>query len=337
VRVARSIKPTSATVPPVDPSVRLRPGGPSPRIHPPLQVNSAVRTAEAQFQLRHHTANAAPEGETLRPIWPALPRSWPAGLRMPQQPVVVDYLKNFRDLDWARWPRNGASCSHFMVSNRYTIAGRPIKWVWINLYVNEANLSPSDCLALLSAAAFAQSHKLGRQPTLRSDPRFRDQSSIARGYPQRFLDESFDLAQTRRSPPAICISAGSKGNLSASFFSTGWNPPSRAVRHRAIDLSDSVYQQPRGIPDKMTMAFTADELCARNQPAQISPPAGLKAPRRLRTILACCASFYRLGVRLLTLTWSNTNEWGDSSGDITNPSVKHPAADRLPAKTSSAR
>src|SRR6266508_3159457 len=33
--------------------------------------------------------------------------------------------------------------------------------------------------------------------------------------------------------------------------------------------------------------------------------------------------FYRLGARYMTLTWSNTNEWADSSGDINNPKVQH--------------
>jgi membrane dipeptidase len=33
--------------------------------------------------------------------------------------------------------------------------------------------------------------------------------------------------------------------------------------------------------------------------------------------------FYRLGVRYMTLSWSNTNEWADSSGDIDNPKIEH--------------
>jgi membrane dipeptidase len=33
--------------------------------------------------------------------------------------------------------------------------------------------------------------------------------------------------------------------------------------------------------------------------------------------------YYRLGVRYMTLSWSNTNEFADSSGDIDNPNIEH--------------
>ncbi len=33
--------------------------------------------------------------------------------------------------------------------------------------------------------------------------------------------------------------------------------------------------------------------------------------------------YYRLGVRYMTLTWSNTNDIGDSSGDITDKNIQH--------------
>jgi membrane dipeptidase len=33
--------------------------------------------------------------------------------------------------------------------------------------------------------------------------------------------------------------------------------------------------------------------------------------------------YYRLGVRYMTLSWSNTNEWADSSGDIDDPKIQH--------------
>jgi membrane dipeptidase len=33
--------------------------------------------------------------------------------------------------------------------------------------------------------------------------------------------------------------------------------------------------------------------------------------------------YYRLGVRYMTLSWSNTNEWADSSGDVNDPKIQH--------------
>ncbi len=33
--------------------------------------------------------------------------------------------------------------------------------------------------------------------------------------------------------------------------------------------------------------------------------------------------YYRLGVRYMTLTWSNTNDIGDSSGDISDTKIQH--------------
>src|SRR5260370_9517724 len=33
--------------------------------------------------------------------------------------------------------------------------------------------------------------------------------------------------------------------------------------------------------------------------------------------------YFRLGVRYMTLSWSNTNEWADSSGDIKDVKIQH--------------
>src|SRR4029077_17160838 len=33
--------------------------------------------------------------------------------------------------------------------------------------------------------------------------------------------------------------------------------------------------------------------------------------------------YYRLGVRYMTVTWSNTNEFADSSGDVDDPKIEH--------------
>jgi membrane dipeptidase len=50
---------------------------------------------------------------------------------------------------------------------------------------------------------------------------------------------------------------------------------------------------------------------------------GIEGGHSIENDLALLRDYYRLGVRYMTLTWSNTNDWADSSGDITSPNVKH--------------
>jgi membrane dipeptidase len=50
---------------------------------------------------------------------------------------------------------------------------------------------------------------------------------------------------------------------------------------------------------------------------------GIEGGHAIENDLRLLRDYYRLGVRYMTLTWSNTNEWADSSGDIQDPNVKH--------------
>jgi hypothetical protein len=91
--------------------------------HAPLQVNSAVRTAEQQLKLRHSNRNAAPEaGDTasshLAGITVDLAKR---NLTKVQHKWVEDYLKNFRDLGLVEAAEERRqACFHVMVSDRYT-------------------------------------------------------------------------------------------------------------------------------------------------------------------------------------------------------------------------
>jgi membrane dipeptidase len=143
--------------------------------------------------------------------------------------------------------------------------------------------------------------------------------------PQRFLDENFDLGQnTPVSDGHIDLDKIKQGNLGAEFFSVWVEPEFKGhYSKRAMDLIDSVYQQAGRHPDKMVMAFSADDIVRAHYQRKFAALMGIEGGHAIENDIRLLRDFYRVGVRYMTLTWSNTNEWADSSGDIQDPNVKH--------------
>ena len=50
---------------------------------------------------------------------------------------------------------------------------------------------------------------------------------------------------------------------------------------------------------------------------------GIEGGHSIEDSLALLRQYYALGVRYMTLTWSNSNGWADSSGDVNDTSVPH--------------
>jgi membrane dipeptidase len=50
---------------------------------------------------------------------------------------------------------------------------------------------------------------------------------------------------------------------------------------------------------------------------------GIEGGHSIENDIHLLRDFYRLGVRYMTLSWSNTNEWADSSGDINDSKIEH--------------
>jgi membrane dipeptidase len=142
--------------------------------------------------------------------------------------------------------------------------------------------------------------------------------------PQRFLDENFDIAGDAGARGHIDLKKIRAGNLAAEFFSIWVEPKFKGqYARRALDLIDSVYLQAARHPDQMTMAFTADDIVRAHQQKKFAALMGIEGGHAIENDIHLLRDFYRLGVRYMTLTWSNTNEWADSSGDIDNSKVEH--------------
>ncbi len=144
--------------------------------------------------------------------------------------------------------------------------------------------------------------------------------------PQRFLDEGYDIGSTDPADQGhISLDKARAGNLGAEFFSI-WVDPRISQNHFAqhtLDLIDSVYQQAARHPDRMMMAFDVDDIERAHKEHKLAALMGIEGGHSIENDIHLLRDFYRLGVRYMTLSWSNTNEWADSSGDITDPKVQH--------------
>jgi len=142
--------------------------------------------------------------------------------------------------------------------------------------------------------------------------------------PGRFVDENFDLAQDAGSG-YMDFSKIKAGNLGAEFFSIWVEPKAFKGNEakRALDMIDAVHEQARRHPDKMMMAYSTHDIAVAHREHKLAALLGVEGGHAIEGDIRILRDYYRLGVRYMTLTWSNTNDIGDSSGDISDPKVQH--------------
>jgi membrane dipeptidase len=142
--------------------------------------------------------------------------------------------------------------------------------------------------------------------------------------PGRFVDENFDLSQDAGTG-YLDFNKIKAGNLGAEFFSIWVNPwtfKGQEIK-RALDMIDSVYEQARLHPDRMMMAFGTQDILAAHRQHKLAALLGVEGGHAIQSDMRVLRDYYRLGVRYMTLTWSNTNELGDSSGDLEDKKIQH--------------
>ena len=117
-----------------------------------------------------------------------------------------------------------------------------------------------------------------------------------------------------------------EGGLDADFFAiyvAASYARNGGSARRALDMIDGVYEQARRHPESLEMAFTSDDIRRIHKTGKIASLMGIEGGHAIEDSLSALRQFYRLGVRYMTLTHTNTNNWADSSGDVNNPNVKH--------------
>ena len=142
--------------------------------------------------------------------------------------------------------------------------------------------------------------------------------------PQRMLDEHYDLASPL-GDGNLNLDAAKKGNLGAEFFSI-WVEPDLYKGHyarRTLELIDAVDQAAAAHPDRIMLATTPADIERAHREHKLAALMGIEGGHSIENSLGLLRDYYRLGVRYMTLTWSNSNDWADSSGDIKDDTIPH--------------
>ena len=190
---------------------------------------------------------------------------------------------------------------------------------------------PASLLLAIPVLLFAQ--EPATSPTPKMTPKTQTAAAVHKSAividthadtPQRFVDENFDLGDPLGGGN-FNLESVRKGNLGAEFFSI-WVDPAANAGHfarRTLILIDSVKQQVARHPDQTMFVTSSEGIELAHREHKLAVLMGIEGGHSIEDSLALLRDYYALGVRYMTLTWSNSNGWADSSGDIDDPAVPH--------------
>lgn len=128
-------------------------------------------------------------------------------------------------------------------------------------------------------------------------------------------NDDFDLAGDPPVPYKTNIERMKKGGLTAEFFSLyirPWYVTNGGAARRTLDMIDSVYRAVELHPRDLMFATTAADIRQAKRQGKIACLMGIEGGHAIENSLPTLREFYRLGVRYMTLTWNNTNDWADA-------------------------
>lgn len=134
--------------------------------------------------------------------------------------------------------------------------------------------------------------------------------------PQRFVDEGWAFTEKDLRGGHLSLPTALTGGLDGEFFAAWVEPHEWAGQYaeRTRALIDGVHAQ--ASVGAMRVCVTAQEVLDAKAAGQFAALIGIEGGHSIEGRLELLEEFYARGVRYMTLTWSNTNEWADSSGDV---------------------
>jgi membrane dipeptidase len=128
-------------------------------------------------------------------------------------------------------------------------------------------------------------------------------------------NDDFDLSGTPPSPYRTTIARMKQGGLTGEFFSLyirPWYVQNGGATRRTLDMIDSVYRAVERHPNDLMLGTSVADIRRAKRLGKVAALMGIEGGHAIEDSLPALREFYRLGVRYMTLTWNNTNNWADA-------------------------
>jgi membrane dipeptidase len=184
------------------------------------------------------------------------------------------------------------------------------------------------CLTLLATSATARADDIqDRAKKLTRDAIIVDTHLDA---PEQLVDKWKDVGE-KGATDHFDIPRAKEGGLTAPFFSifVDASYAEKGGAARALDLIDLTRRVIADHPNDMMPAASVDEIRAAKKAGKLGVLMGIEGGHAIENSLPVLREMYRAGVRYMTLTHVNTNDWADSAGNFMlgdydpKPFIKH--------------
>jgi membrane dipeptidase len=129
-------------------------------------------------------------------------------------------------------------------------------------------------------------------------------------------NDDYDLGGTPPAPYRTSLARMKQGGQTAEFFSLyikPWYVTHGGAARRTLDMIDSVYRAVERHPKDLMFATSSTDIRRAKAQGKIACLMGIEGGHAIENSLPTLREFYRLGVRYMTLTWNNTNDWADAA------------------------
>jgi membrane dipeptidase len=146
--------------------------------------------------------------------------------------------------------------------------------------------------------------------------------------PTIMVDENYDLGTPSAGKYHTDLQRLKQSGLTGEFFSIyvdrQYATPDWVNTHyvveggsarRALDLIDMTYRMVEKYPNDLMLATSTADIRRAKREGKVGVLMGIEGGHAIENSLSALREFYRLGVRYMTLTHNNTNEWADACCD----------------------